>query len=371
MAVNQVSLDVIYLASCAVNKQVPSKIRIESMDLDAVFAYASHHMVSASIAMALISAGYNDRQSTDTIAYSLRRTVIFQDAFAKVKDSFEREGIWYMLLKGAVLKDMYPKYGMREFADYDILIDASRASDVKRIMENLGFTSKRSENSAEDVYYKPPILNFEIHKALFNPSNSMELYKYYQDVGQRLEKGQGFERHFTPEDFYLYLTAHEFKHYINRGTGLRSLLDTYIFLKESSLNIDYISDEAEKLGIDIFEKQNRSLSLHLFGNGDLTDEDKKMLDYIASSGTFGTIPNMVQNKIQRNKWSKLQYMLHRFFVPVSKKNKDYANYALVYPLFYKYKILLPFLPFYRVFKALKNGRFRAEAKAIINAKNID
>ena len=30
---------------------------------------------------------------------------------------------------------------MREFADHDILIDASRAEDVRAVMEGLGFTA--------------------------------------------------------------------------------------------------------------------------------------------------------------------------------------------------------------------------------------
>ena len=53
---------------------------------------------------------------------------------------------------------------------------------------------------------------------------------------------------------------------------------------------------------------------------------------------------------------------------VSRKNKDYAAYAGMYPLFYKYKILLPLLPFYRTFRSMKAGRFKAEARAIKNAK---
>jgi hypothetical protein len=55
-------------------------------------------------------------------------------------------------------------------------------------------------------------------------------------------------------------------------------------------------------------------------------------------------------------------------VPFSKKNTSYAAYAGQYPFFYKHKILLPLLPFYRTIRAMKAGRFQAEAKAIKNAK---
>ena len=74
-----------------------------------------------------------------------------------------------------------------------------------------------------------------------------------------------------------------------------------------------------------------------------------------------------ENKMKKNEWGKLHYMLDRFFVPVSKRSKQYNAYAGTYPLFYKYKLLLPLLPFYRTFRAMGNGRFKSEAQAIRDA----
>ena len=72
--------------------------------------------------------------------------------------------------------------------------------------------------------------------------------------------------------------------------------------------------------------------------------------------------------MRKNGWSKLQYILDRFSVPFCKKNKDYAAFARVYPFFYRHRILLPLLPFYRIFRAMKDGRFIEEAYAIKDAK---
>lgn len=47
--------------------------------------------------------------------------------------------------------------------------------------------------------------------------------------------GDGYEKHFSREDFYIYLVAHEYKHYFLGGTSLRSLADTYIYLKKYPL----------------------------------------------------------------------------------------------------------------------------------------
>lgn len=361
------AMDVIYLASCAVNGTVPEKARVDSMDLDAVYAFAAHHMITATIAFALESAGYKDQKSSNAIAAAMRKTALFDQAWGNIKNQLENAGIWYMPLKGAMLKNLYPKYGMREFADHDILFDASRADDVKAIMEDMGFKAEHFGASNHDCYYKRPCLNFEMHRALFGSSHEEKLYEYYKDIQRKL-MGAGYEKRLSAEDFYLYMIAHEYKHFSGGGTGLRSLLDTYVYLRKNILNMEYVLTEAEKLGIAGFEKANRSLSQHLFSGDVLTEKDQETLEYILSSGTYGTITHQVENKIRKNDWSKIRYALHRFFVPFSKKNKAYTSYAATYPFFYQHRFLLPFLPFYRMFRAMKSGKFVSEIVAINQAK---
>ena len=311
-------LDLIYLVSCAVNNKIPDMALVEAMNLNAVYDVAAKHMLAVSVAMALESAGYKDDRSQKTVAMALRRTIIFENALKSLKKAFEEQNIWFMPLKGAVLKDLYPKFGMREFADYDILFDASREDDVHAIMIELGYSIKHSGSHYHKVYCKHPFLVFEMHTALFSNLHYEIIHKYYQNIEQRLI-GDGWEKKFNREDMYLYLIAHEYKHYSYSGTGLRSMVDTYLYLNSQKMDMDYVAAEAEKLGIADFERQNRSLSLHLFGEGELTASEQDMLDYSISSGAFVTRKNHVENELRQKHWSKLQYTLDRFFVPISKK----------------------------------------------------
>ena len=89
-----------------------------------------------------------------------------------------------------------------------------------------------------------------------------------------------------------------------------------------------------------------------------------MLDYILFSGTYGTLKNLVKNKVHHNGGSKLRYMLSRFFVQISRRNPFYAAYAATYSTFYKKRILLILLPFHRVFRAIATGRFKAEFNTV-------
>ncbi len=164
------------------------------------------------------------------------------------------------------------------------------------------------------------------------------------------------------------MVAHEYRHYIVSGIGLRSLLDTYVYLQKETPDMDYVAAEAEKLGIAEFEAKNRALAQQLFSGGELTEKNRKWLDNILSSCPDDAAGYKVRMEMTKGGYGKIGFALHRFFVPVSKKNSEYASFALKYPFFYQHKIFLPFLPFYRVFRSVKEGTFHAEARGIKNAK---
>lgn len=359
--------DLIYLVSCAVNGVKPDPERVAGMDLDALYKLASRHMLAATVAPALKAAGKKDARFAKALEHSVLKNAQMDMEMGELFAELDAAGIWHMPLKGTVLQHLYPIYGMRQMSDHDILFDAKRADDVKGIMEGLGFSAEHFGAGNHDVYHKEPVSNFEMHRALFGPGHEEKLYAYYKDVEKRL-LGDGYEKHFSPEDFYIYVTAHEYKHYSVSGTGLRSLVDTYVCLQKQSMDMGYVAAEAEKLGIAAFEAANRSLAQHLFSGEALTEADKEMLNYILDSGVYGTLNHRVENGMSRNGWGKIQYALNRFLVPVNRKNKNYEAFAGCYPLFYQHKILLPLLPFYRTFQSMKSGRFISEAKAIKNAK---
>ena len=362
--------DVIYLAGCMVNSETPDHDRVAGMNLEHLFRAAGRHMLTGIVGYALEAAGVQDHAFRQANRKAIRKVALFDTERAAVFAEMEAAGIWYMPLKGCVLKEYYPKVGMRQMSDNDVLFDAGRADDVRTIMDQMGYSAEYFGQGNHDVYHKEPVCNFEMHRSLFGEGHEDKLREYYQNVKDRLVKDEGnqYGFHFTPEDFYIYITAHEYKHYSASGTGLRSLLDIDVYLKSVSLDMAYVEGEMRKLGIAGFEKANRSLALHLFGGEKLSEEEQEMLDYILFSGTYGTVAHRIENSMRNHGWNRLQYMMHRFSVPISRKNKEYDSYASAYPIFYKHKILLPALLVYRPVRAMLEGRFRPEAKAILKTK---
>ena len=334
-----------YLAGCAVRNQKPDIERIREINLSELYAASERHLLSAAVAVALRSAGVMDESFIQAEAKAKRKNALLDSDRHEIAKHLGDLGIWYMPLKGSVLKDLYPVYGMRQMSDNDILIDSSREADVKKVMEDLGFEVVSYGKGNHDVYHKQPVSNIEIHTSLFGPSHNKKIYEYYRNVEEKLIPKEGCERKFSDEDFYIYMIAHEYKHYTNSGTGLRSLLDVYVFLRkyEKVLDWNYINSELEKLGLANFEKDNRDLAFHLFNRNQLTEKENEILSYMIMSGVYGTQDNFVKNQIKSK--GRLGYLISRTFLP-------YSLMLYQYPVLDKAPYLLPVFWIVRLVKAV-------------------
>lgn len=356
----QLALELIYLARCAVDGELPERARIDELDLKSLYTLAEEQSMISVAASALEAAGVHSEDFTEARGKALRKAVLLDQDFRLLTRQLDEAGIWYMPLKGAILKDYYPRLGMRQMSDYDILYDERSANQVKKLMLALGYSVDEFNMHNVDSYEKPPVYRFELHRKLFSPYLDDRLYAYYRNVKDRLipDEGSTCGYHFRPEDFYLYLIAHEFKHYMTGGNGLRFLMDTYVYLRkfDSLLDRSYIEEELGKLGLQDFECKNRLLTAHLFDGAELTPEETSMLDYMLSSGTFGTVDQAVQNQIERlggGSRGKWRFIRQRLLIPM--KTVESA-----YPFFYRHKLLIPFLYPYRLWK----GIFRSREKIL-------
>lgn len=102
--------------------------------------------------------------------------------------------------------------------------------------------------------------------------------------------------------------------------------------KKTALDFSYIEEEAERLGITEFERENRALALHLFGGGELTNGERVMLDYMLASGTYGTVENSVRNQL--NRYGRWGYLKRRAFLPLE-------SMRILYPVLERAPVLLP------------------------------
>ncbi|MCR5135802.1 MAG: nucleotidyltransferase family protein [Oscillospiraceae bacterium] len=345
---------VIRLGACAVNGETPEREWAKGLDTDLLYKAAKQHLLTALVGHALESAGIYEHSFIQAKAKAIRKLGLMDAEMAVLFEKLEQAGIWYVPLKGAVLKAYYPAYGLRQMADHDILFDESCADEVKAIMEDMGFSSENFGTGNDDCYHKEPVCNFELHRSLFGICHETKLQEYYRDVKTRLlpDENNRYGYHFSPEDFYIYMVAHEYKHYSAGGTGLRSLVDTYVYLKKVTLDMDYVAAETEKLGIREFEELNRSLSFHLFGDDkaldNLPDKEAEMLSFVQKCGPYGSMENNIRSRMKKvigeqekvTGWMRFKYYLSRLF-PTQELLRPW------YPLA-KYKMCIPLVWIYRI-----------------------
>lgn len=346
--------DMIYLTACVINGRKPKQERIEALDLPKLFEVCQKHILTACVAYALESAGVKDNDFTQAKEKAIRKNILLDAERRTILRKLEAEKIWYMPLKGALLHNWYPKLGMRQMSDNDILCDGMKMAEVRDIFLDSGYICEHFGHGNHDVYFKEPVLNFEMHSSLFSSMHIGNLNNYFKDVKERLipDEGKEYGCHFSNEDFYLFMMAHEYKHFSGGGTGVRSLVDTYVFLRKfkNSLDWDYLNAELEKIGIADFERNNRELAIRVFSMQPLSLEDKKLLDYYVMSETYGNIDNLVKNGVKyRGKGSKLRYLVYRFFPPIS-----FLEGSV--PWVKKSKMLIPAAYIYRFFRGATVNR---------------
>lgn len=356
---NKTLYDMLYLVACGIHGVSPDKAKIEELNLDELYKVSRKHLLEALVGMTLKSAGVTlPKHWLDGISKAVRKTILFDAERAQIFAFMESKGIWYLPLKGIIFKDFYPAVGMRQMSDNDILFDATFAEEVRDYMVSRGYESEEFGQGNHDVYKKAPVYNFEMHRALHHEMINPGWVEYYKDVKERLilNEGSKFGYHFSDEDFYIYILTHEYKHYEINGTGIRSLLDVYVYLKEKEATLDfaYIESECEKLGLAEFEKQGRELCKKVFSKDlavvDLAEEERELLEYYLTSGVYGFIERKMENRLGRFKretgsTSKFRYVWSRIFPPME-------TYRVFFPFFYKHKWLLPIGWIYRAFRGV-------------------
>ena len=356
-----------HLCGCALENKTPKKLP-EGLEWKQIYNSAKYHSV-ANLAFFAIDKLENKPEKTIYLKWKEARDKVVVKLVSldlernEILAAFEKEHIPYMNLKGIILKNYYEKPEMRFMADNDILYGKNYQKKVLEIMKSRGYKVKTLKGN-HDIYLKEPFYNYEMHSYLM--SSISEHRSYFEKVWDRAikDKSNSDGYHMSNEDFYIYMIAHFYKHYNNRGSGIRSLIDIYVFLKkfESQIDWDYIHKELDILSLTSFGKDMKNLAQNLLGEQRLSKKQTEDFNYIIESGTYGNTENSVKKKVVSLKNSKYRYMLERLF-----PNRTFMK--LHYKILGKIPILLPACYVLRLFKIINKWKFvKCEIYAVVNVK---
>ena len=358
----------IKLFSLYLNKKKATDFVIDNNELSFFIKMANRHSLTALLFKALQDTNSKVEEGVlkkleEHYFLVLRKAILFDKERKELYDYLNTNQIDYLPLKGIILKDYYFDPYTREFADNDILFDGSKDKLVKDFFTNKDYIVELFRKSNHDVYIKKPFYNFEMHRALFGETgDNKKNIVYFKDYLSKAHIKENYEHELGKEDFYIYFTAHTYKHFHVSGCGIRTLIDYYLFLKNNSdLDFTYINQELEKLDLLDFSNQIKTLAIKLFDDEPIDEKETEMLLYIASSGTYGTVDHYVAKGVKAK--GKFGFLMSRVFPP-------YSFYKSAYPWAYKCPILIPAAWLWRFFRILfkSPGRAMGEIKLISKCK---
>ena len=282
------------------------------------------------------------------------------------------------MLKGINISEYYPQVGTRWMSDNDILCSFIQQDEnggyrtkgkteeeikfweektcdaIQRAMEKAGYTLKQKE-VCHDSYIKQPMFKFEMHHQLFSRFFDETKNQYYQNPWKYAlpDRSNPYLYYYSKEDEYVYFITHAYKHFSVSGSGIRTLVDVYVYIKNNvSMDWEYILSQMKILGLEEFETLLRNTALHAFSvKEEMATEEWNTVFYMIGSGTFGTSQNRIRHCLEQiaadenNRNKTWCYIKNRLWLSESIMKENY-------PFFYHHRFLRLFSPLYRVVKGL-------------------
>lgn len=311
--------------------------------------------------------------------YSRRRVIYQASATAEFELLYlflSERGLNPIVIKGIILRSLYPNPELRHSSDEDLLIKADEFPLYHQAMLDYGLTLV---NPDEDIYQAYEVaykntkkhLYIELHKLLFSPESNAyadlnSLFECVQDwCISVMIYGQKFYT-LSPTDHLLYLICHAFKHFLYSGVGIRQVADMVLFINtyEECIDWHHIFSACKSVHIDVFSAALLKIGYtHLNLNSKPSyfseiqvDEEPLLID-IMTGGLYGTADmnrahssNMTLKAVSSQKRGhRRNGILYSLF-----PGKSYLQHRFIYAK--KSPLLLPIAWLHRIIIYLKKSR---------------
>ena len=289
-----------------------------------------------------------------------RYTRLWQ-AFDKISAVFEEAGIDYLPLKGAYLREAYPRPEMRTSCDVDVLVKETTLFEATSLLiDKLGF--KKDGETFHDVSLT---LGEGIHLELhYNVTeNDERIDPILTSVWENATAVDATHRfRMTSAFFAFHVIAHMYSHFSRGGCGIRTLMDLWVLRHRTDFDEEGARALCEKARLLPFYETAVQLSETWFSGSEHTDLSTLMQDFILKGGVYGTRENRVVAGAGQKK-SMIRFIFSRIFLP-----KKYL--VLSYPVLKEKPFLLPICYVRRWIRILFRGRGKAAFGELSHAATL-
>lgn len=214
----------------------------DEFELDGVMNEAEAHDVSGLVYRVLKSQLDFSAYKNEIILKSLTQSRYTHQALQLIHE-LQQEGIQIILLKGIILKTIYPVADLRMMGDVDLLVPKSQLEQIESLLSSRGY-QKSPILSEKHHTYQGPGFEIEVHWTLGNSKHQQGLLAFEEYLWhhlQPLEINQKTYWTLSDEDFLIHLILHAAGHMRSSGFGIRQLCDITLWIeKHPLLDWEYI-----------------------------------------------------------------------------------------------------------------------------------
>lgn len=283
--------------------------------------------------------------------------------YQEIKETFIKEKIPFVPLKGLIIRSLYPEPWMRTSCDIDVLVkkeDLNRA--VEALKKNNKFVQYGKVNYHDISLFSPSNVHLELHFSIKENIECIDklldkVWDYCENTAEN-----PFEFKETNEFFVFHTLAHMLYHFKAGGCGIRPFMDLYLLHKNFELDLEKLESMIKECGITKFYENVKLLSEVWFEDKEHTDLTLSMEDYVFSGGVYGSKENDLA--VKKNKVNRKSYIFNRIFSPYDViKNR--------YPILQKHKWLTPFYQVRRWIESLFKNKAKQLKTEIQIYDNVD
>lgn len=276
------------------------------------------------------------------------RFCVQENELNAIKKMLEEEKIPFVVLKGPVIRKLYPEEWMRTSCDIDVLVKESALEKAKKLLEEkLGYTVKDRNYHDVDLY-APSGVHLELHFSILEHQENIDvLLKKAWKYTEYVKKG-GAEKRFAPEFMIFHVVSHLQYHFIAGGCGVKPFVDLKILLEKTEYDSSVLKEMLKTAGIEQFFEKVVLLSEIWFGNAKRDDTTYRFEEYVLKGGVYGVLENRVL--ASQSKSGKTASFMQRVFMSHESLSIRYSHKKIK-------KWQLPYYQIVRWIDLVKEGSF--------------
>ena len=192
------------------------------------------------------------------------RQIVQTNEFLTLLLEAEDQGLHPIVLKGLIVRNLYPKPYLRPSVDEDIWVSREEATAFHQFLLFQGLTADDPdadpEKASEMSYHRPNsptyielhISPFDADSAAFEGMNALFEYADDRAVTQQIEDVTVRTLH--PTDHLLYLLCHVYKHFLHSGAGIRQVADIGMLARAYDDQIDWerVESACREVHLELF-----------------------------------------------------------------------------------------------------------------------